>query len=354
MSVAVGMARRIRFACQSPPRRKASRSISALDLCKPDLLSNESPLLFPVVPHALYVAQYFNVPHAGTGYVSFMFVQLPLTLNVLLAFIDRVDGLIAFHVPRHDKIIFCAGNSPHALADAAFLLGARMLLKGSGSLATVERMLAPLINAAVAVPSFACGASLRACWEAVACAVAVGWVAPSTPQSPHRWGRYDMRLHRAFHGTVKLRELAPGHYVAFFDAEQDLAQCALVLKSEKVSDVVFWHDEDLAGDMSAFVKLNIKCHYITVPPNLDATREALVCFASICDNACGKVAVHCRAFAPRRSCTFLALMLMRDFGFSAVCAAAWLRLVWPRAAVNYTMLCDVERRVVELVQEANK
>ena len=120
----------------------------------------------------------------------------PMNLLSIINFIQILDHQADDDVS--DAIVFIADDGPRALTNAAFLLGAYMLIMlEMDPSAVAERFagidparLEPYRDASFDPPDF--GLSLADCWGGIYRAMAHGWLARPAQFGPYLWGRINI------------------------------------------------------------------------------------------------------------------------------------------------------------------
>ena len=328
----------------------------------------------------------------------------PMDFCSIARFVRILDGeLLLAQTTGASGVIFCADRGARNLANAAFLLGAYLIIK-CGKPADFawralqslreDRPLEELVDAANSAS--ASGLSILDCLAGVARAAAAGWIAAPTPADPSRWGMLDdaecASLAARQHGAVY--PVAPGRLIALapptrlaglrqrrpssYDGEGggwSAEACAGALHALGVSTVIRVVDDSdgpAPYDRLGFVECGIEHREVAVTANgrplfeaslqqadrdgislgddisagLGVSRDgcetaAADRFLRLVDAAPGAVAVHCRD-GRRLAGPLLALALMRRHGFTAREAAGWLRVVRPGAIIDGQLefLCE--------------
>ena len=184
------------------------------------------------------------------------------------------------------------------------------------------------------------------CWTALQHGIFLKWIA--LPTSAGIWGSIDVDEydHYASLYNGDLVQVIPNKLVAF-PSPVDLPtghsfrdnkghRCfspeyfAEIFSDMGVRDVIALQGPDY--DTTAFRSAGIACHRVHVPGALP-DRAAATEFLRIVDAAPRLVAVHCDTGLGRTG-ALAALLLIRDHGFSARAAVAWLRILRPGSVLD--------------------
>ena len=277
-----------------------------------------------------------------------------MSISSISAFIKILDHELSSFPAC--KIVFCAHKGQRALTNAAFLLGAYMIIKLGLGADEVARQLEWLGAPSSLEPprSPSCdspdhGLTMNDCWRGLERARAIGWV--RAPTEGGQGGMIDAPLHArcgdAPGGGVHV--VVPGKLVAFGGGasgaggrrELITGQLAGVLAGLGATDVVRLGE---AGDERAgLTSRGIAHHALPADDGSDPPDSTVAAFLAVADAAKGALAVHATGGLGQ---ALVALRLMREHGFGARAAAGWLRIVLPGPAMGEPLRClaAAERR----------
>ena len=270
---------------------------------------------------------------------------------------------------RQDIVCF-VGPGPRAFTNAAFLVGAYMILFLEYKAEDVSKcfeifdrdFFEDYRDASYSSSEFTI--SLLNCWRGLEHAKDEGWVSSPSSKSPYRWGMIDAEAYDHYDNPLHadLHEVVPGKLIifrgpkdlggltykdnlrdgAFISRDFSPEYCADLLKDLGVSTIVRLNRPQY--DAAAFVSrgfdhMDLDFEGGSTPPPLAAAR-----FFRAVDGAPGLVAIHGRESLGRAG-TLAALHLMRSHGFGAREAMAWLRVMRPGAVLGEQQhyLVHVER-----------
>jgi cell division cycle 14 len=300
-----------------------------------------------------------------------------MNMSSIFYFIENLERQIAScQKSGRENLVFCAGDGTRSLTNAAFLLGAYMILHQHCDVHDVESRFAGLSSVLGCIrsdmeytipPLRGVELTIRDYWNGLQQGRDVGFVScPLARDRPNKiWGKIDAEIYTRYEDPDDgdLHEVIPGKLVAF-RGPNDLGGPLHADNPEtgrRCFDPEFYIDIFRALNVTAVVRLNqaeysataFTAHGIqhfdlafdaATPPATTVSQ-----FCSIVNGAQGAVAVHCRGGLGRTG-TMAALYLMRSYGFSAREATAWLRIMRPGSVIG-----DQQRylaRVEELLMSA--
>ncbi len=253
-----------------------------------------------------------------------------------------------------EAIVCVAASGPRALTNAAFLLGAYMLLMlDKTPVAAAEcfdgldpTLFEPYRDASFNPPDF--GLTLLDCWRGIHRAMSYGWLARPSPLSPFRWGRINAAEYAQYDNPLNgdLHEVIPGELVAFrgphnlagttyrdHGAVRYFSPAFFVPILRELGTTTIVQLEGPAYDPAAFATAGIAHHRLPFPDCDAPSPAAAARFLALADATSGPIAVHCAAGLGRTG-TLAALYLMRRRGFAAREAMGWLRVMRPGSVIG--------------------
>jgi hypothetical protein len=290
----------------------------------------------------------------------------PVNLASIAVFEESLNKAIA--ESKFDSIVVCAKKGCRALTNAAFLLGAYLILKhGETPTEVAERFLKVSSDrfegyrdATHSTPTF--HVELIDCWSGLHRAVSRKWFECPSRAHPQMWGMIDMDeyIHYDDPLNADLHEVVPGKFIAFqgprdlpegqvfLDTTSNGARCFSpsyyvdIFQELGVTTVIRLNEPLYSRRILAAAGIDHHDLYFddcTAPPP-----DVVARFFAVAKAAPGAVAVHCKAGLGRTG-TLIALWLMRSEGFTAREAMGWLRIVRPGSVIGEQQhfLCEVER-----------
>ena len=292
-----------------------------------------------------------------------------MNFGCIISFIRRLDQEISVCDGTVDCLVYSSPKGARNLTNAAFLLGAYLLLRWDMEPEDVERRFGALDpaqfeeyrDATYSATDFRL--RLADCWRGLARARDLGWVDMPSAERPTMWGRVDeaqySRLDSPLNGDVHV--VVPDAFVAFkgprdldgrpfadtfrdgrfFCREFSPEFYVGVFHALGVSTVLRLNDA--CYTRQAFVEGGIEHHDLHFDDCTPPPPSAVARFFDIVDAAAGAVAIHCKAGLGRTG-TLVALELIRSHGFTAREAMGWLRIMRPGSVIGrqQQFLCSFE------------
>ena len=291
----------------------------------------------------------------------------PMNLSSIASFVEHLEK--ATIESKFEAIVYCITNGRRPLTNAAFLLGAHMILKQGKHPKDVAKHFEEIgdqrfesyRDATYGAPCFRL--DLVDCWSGLQQAIDRHWLALPTRSYPHVWGMIYLDEYLQYDNPLNadLHEVVPGKFVAF-QGPHDLKGGQLFRDDDSKGTRRFSpkYYVDILHELgvTAVVRLN-EAHYqrsafadagfehhdlyfddCTAPPP-----DVIARFFAVADAAPGLVAVHRRAGLGRTG-TLIAIYMMRSLGFSARAAMGWLRIMRPGSVIGEQQhyLCAMEAR----------
>jgi len=264
----------------------------------------------------------------------------PVNLGTVFAFWELLNSRLA--ESKGKPLVYYTVNQPAHISNAAFLLGAYLVLEHKFSAVSavdvferIEPSPFPDILDVSGMNQFSL--SLRDCVSSVEIAVQLGWFDPHNFNVDEYWqfehpeGGDLSRIGDkfiAFKGPVtnprkEQQAHEPGTYASMFAG---MGVSAVVRLNEPTT-----------YDAEEFTKRGIKHYELEFPDCASPPRSIVKRFLDICDQENGLVAVHCKAGLGRTG-TLIALWMMRRRKFSAKEAIAWVRIARPGSVIGSQQL----------------
>ena len=276
----------------------------------------------------------------------------PMNFIAIVEFCCILDEKISTSTTRN--IVLTTKNGPRGFTNAAFLLGAYMILKLRMSPDSVQlrfskvdkKFFEAYRDATYEEPDFKL--HLIDCWRGLYQGRALKWITHPLPNRSE-WGMIDPAEYAHYDNPLNsdMHEVVPGKFVAF-KGPKDLGGRAYVDKKDGGRDFSPGHYASIfkALGVTTVIRLNTPQyngidflaygiqHFdlyfedCTLPPTSLAHK-----FLQIAESAPGMVAVHCKAGLGRTG-TLIALYMMKHHGFTARGAIGWLRIMRPGSVIG--------------------
>jgi cell division cycle 14 len=274
----------------------------------------------------------------------------PMNCASVVRFIEMLDHELVSYPSC--KIMYCVEAGRRALTNAAFLMGAYMILKLKMTTEGVsvafswldQSMIEPFRDVTFSAVDF--GLTLKDCWRGLERGIANEWL--NMPSEPGMWGMIDIDeyIHLDDPLNADLNQVVPGKFVAFrgprslgdreysdddgcrrFSAKYYIE----LFHQMGVTDVIRLNEPEY--DWSDFEASGINHFDLHFEDCTCPSTTIVEQFLKIADKAKGMVAVHCKAGLGRTG-TLIAVYLMRRLGFSAREAMGWLRIMRPGSVIG--------------------
>lgn len=259
----------------------------------------------------------------------------PVSLDVLGQFCEKMHRRLQNNSDNRIQVV-CCGACTKERSNAYFLLAAYLVVMHDW---TPEQACHPFDKARVTTVPFRDASprpadfflSLKDCVSGLWKAKSKGWLSTSSSHWPpsRAVGDIDRICPKfvAFKGPVADERLLRSSSTDF--SPEIYAE---VLQKMGVTAVVQLNPEG-RYPTSAFKRRGIRHYFLPFPdchaPTVDQVRE----FLEICNKEAGLVAVHCQAGLGRTG-TMIAAWIIKNHGFTAREAIAWLRLVRPGCVIG--------------------
>ena len=290
----------------------------------------------------------------------------PMSLSSVVRFIEQLE--LEIEKNPGARIIYMIEPGKRNLTNAAFLLGAYMIIKLNMKAQDVsdhfdwidDSLIEHYRDATFCQGTF--HLKLEDCWQGLAKGKIRGWFDATVDGENRGMVHIDKYRHYNKQWNGDFHEVVPGKFIAF-KGPKDLAGGARYHDDERGCRTfspaayadLFADDFNVAAvvrlnaaeyDSAAFAERGIAHHHLefadcTCPPG-----RVVAAFLAAADAALatgGAVAVHCRAGLGRTG-TLIAAYLMRSEGFTAREAMGWLRVMRPGSVIGEQQdyLCALE------------
>ena len=284
-------------------------------------------------------------------YVGFCDDFGPMSLGSVFEFCCAIDKMMM----KHETMPIAIHTLPklRSVTNAAFLIGAYMLMKLSFDIDQVMEVLAPVMRMTVAYRDVSPGVqnfhlTVQDCLKGLLRAKHLSWVDFGADG-------FDLEEYTHFDSLLNadLHEVVPGKFVAM-RGPRDIASGELwedvhrddgsfghrnfspehyvdILQQFNVQAVVRLNDPQYSKQafLDGGIAVADLCFEDCTPPPVDVAAK----FLAIAEALPGALAVHCKAGLGRTG-TLIALYMMKHHGFAAREAMGWLRIVRPGSVIG--------------------
>jgi cell division cycle 14 len=280
----------------------------------------ESPRLF-----------YFS-SHEHEAYRSYCDEKGPTDLLGVVSFCTKVKEMMGHPLLKNRELVFYSGLDAGHRTNAAFLLGAYLVMDLGFSPDAAATLFENFHRSPFSLFRDACllpptlELTIRDCLQGLFRAFRCGWVKSS---SESYIDLDELYVSRVCHAAVVCRTPSsnPEHRHMTLEPEA----LAPVLARARVSDVVGFR-ETSAEDRAVYEAAGMRVHDLATFCESTPDEATVQFFLSIMRSAGGAVAVHCMTGLTRAP-TLVGAWLVREEGWSAREAIAWLRIVRPGSVV---------------------
>jgi cell division cycle 14 len=258
----------------------------------------------------------------------------------------------------HQTVTICVYDDKRFITNAVFLLGAYLIIQKKYEPIQVQNQMEILAPVLLTYRDISPGdqtfhLELIDCWDAVARARQMGWL-------DFEDGSFDVDEYDHYDDpcNADLHVVVPDKFIAMKGPKamprgmewRDNAHNCREFSPEYLSDILDDFDVQLVVRLNspeypaeAFVNRGIAVVDLYFEDCSTPPDEVILKFLLLAESHPGPLAVHCKAGLGRTG-TLIALYMMKNLGFTAREAIAWLRIARPGSVIGHQQqfLCDME------------